>query len=80
MKEGWEKENIEKSKRVLKEHFKKREMERMWKEMAIHISLPIQFHVFSSFEVDDEELDDFSERKKVFDDFIWKKLDGDIYK
>lgn len=38
MKEGWEKENIEKSKEVLKDHFERKKQEEMTKGMIRDIS------------------------------------------
>ncbi len=74
--ENWQKENLEKSKEVLKDHFERRRQERMWKEMAIHSSLPIQIHVFSSFEIDNGEFEDWDKpmEKKPF----FKKLKDNI--
>ncbi len=72
MKEGWEKENIEKSKKVLEDHFKRKKEEQIFKEMlreGNHFSTRPQLH-FSTIDWDTEA----SEFDEINDDFIWEAL------
>ena len=57
MSENLFKENIEKSKKVLKEHFERRSLERN-RDLWITINTEPEFHSFSTFEIDKEELDE----------------------
>ena len=70
--EGWEKENIEKSKKVLMDHFKRKKEEEMFKEMlreGNHFSMHPQLH-FSTIDWDTEN----SEFDEINDDVIWEDL------
>lgn len=78
MKEGWEKENIEKSKKVLKEHFKRRKQER-GRDLWVPEYTTLEFHRGDDWDIDDEELDDFTKSRDLFyDKLIWKESDEDI--
>ena len=74
LKEGWEKENIEKSKEVLKDHFERRKQERMLKEMDMAfcpLYTTIELHRGSNWDTD-TELSDF------YDKLIWDTPIEDI--
>ena len=71
MKENWQQENLEKTKKVLTEHFKRKKQEEMFKEMcreAISSSTPTQLHVGTNWVVESPEFDE------IKDDFIWEDL------
>lgn len=82
LKENWQQENLEKTKKVLKEHFKRKKEEEMFKEMfkeLISTSTPTQLHYGDNWEVETSEFDDFNNDfkkniTKINDDFIWKDL------
>lgn len=63
MKENWQQENLEKTKEVLKEHFKRKKEEEICKEMCretMLFSTPIQLHCGTDWAIDDSEFDDYS--------------------
>ena len=66
------KENIEKSKEVLKDHFERRKMERETEKMVRGI-LPhystLEIHHGDNWETDDSEFDDFA--KKEYEKLVW---------
>lgn len=68
MKENWQKENLEKSKEALKDHFERKSLERMWKEMAISPK-PRPHYSTIGREIDESEFDD--DLKEFFDKLIW---------
>ncbi|KKN12072.1 hypothetical protein LCGC14_1020110 [marine sediment metagenome] len=72
MKKGWEKDNIEKSKKVLEDHFKRKKEEEMFKEMlreGNHFSIRPQFHLSTiDWDTDDSDFDEIN------DDSIWEDL------
>ena len=75
MKENWQKENFEKSKEVLKEHFNRRKLEEMTKEMIrIRVKEPLQFNTIPAVEDLNIEL---TESKDFFEGLIWEKLGKD---
>ena len=78
LKENWQQENLEKTKKVLKEHFKRKKEEEMFKEL-ISTSTPTQLHYGDNWEIETSEFDDFNNDfkkniTKINDDFIWKDL------
>ena len=75
LKENWQKENIEKSKKVLLEHFERRKQERMAKEM--HEAFRPQFttielHTGSDWDLDESEISEFYD-KLAWEDNTKKK-------
>ena len=67
LKENWQQENIEKTKKVLTEHFKRKKEEEMFKEMLIEallFSTPIRHHYSENWDLDSTGFD------KTKDDFI----------
>ncbi len=71
MKEGWEKENLEKAKKVLSEHFKQKKEEEMFKEMLRELELcsrPTQLHDGTDWDTEGSDFD------RLNDDFIWGDL------
>ena len=69
--ENWQKENLEKSKEVLKEHFNLREQERMMKDMIRISPTPLHYSTID-WAIDESDFDDFSEKKDAFfEDLIW---------
>ena len=71
LKENWQQENLEKTKEVLTEHFKRKKEDDMFKEMLSEIMLfstPTQVHFGTDWDIDDSEFDEFK------DDFIWEDL------
>lgn len=74
MKEGWEKENIEKSKEVLKDHFDRRKQERMLKETDIDNG-PSDFYdnlIWNYTPTEDTPI----EKKPIFNNIIKKIIIG----
>ena len=80
--ENWQKENLEKSKEVLNEHFERRKSERMLKEMrmlkernmAFRPQLTtIELHTGSNWEIDESEISDFYDKLVWEDNTIEKK-------
>jgi len=71
--ENWQKENLEKTKKVLNEHFERRKRERMFKEMDMAfrpLYTTIELHRGSNWDTD-AELSDF------YDKLIWDIADDD---
>ncbi len=82
LKENWKQENLEKTKRVLKDHFKRKKEEEMFKEMyreTLLFSTPIKTHFSEDWDIESSEFDelnnDFKKGVMKFNnDFIWKDL------
>ena len=74
MSEDLFKENIEKSKKVLKEHFERRKQERemkrdLWRPELYSI---LELHIGENWDTDDEEFDDFTkERDSFYERLVW---------
>ena len=71
LKEGWEKENLEKAKKELNEHFKRKKEEEMFKEMLREFerfSRPTQLHVGTDWDTEDSDFD------KLNNDSIWEDI------
>ncbi len=82
LKEKWQQENLEKTKKVLTEHFKRKKEEEMFKKMLretlLFSALPLA-HFGTDWNIDDSEFDDFNDDfkkgiAKINDDFIWEDL------
>ncbi len=75
MKENWQQENLEKTKKVLTEHFERKKEEEMFKEMCkemLSSSTPIQLHVGTNWDVESSEFDEIKD--DFIDDFIREDL------
>lgn len=75
LKENWQKENLEKTKEVLNEHFERWKQERMFKEMyeAFHPQYTtIELHTGRNWDLDESEISDFYD-KLIWEDKIEKK-------
>lgn len=67
LKEGWEQENLKKTKEVLTEHFKRKKEEERCKEMLremLLFSTPIQLHYGDDWDIDDSEFDERLSQEK----------------
>ncbi len=82
MKENWQQENLEKTKKVLMEHFKRKKEEEMFKEIFREVmlfsTLPL-VHFGTDWDIEDSEFgnfdDDFKKSVMKFNnDFIWGDL------
>ena len=78
LKENWQKENLEKTKEVLNEHFERREEERMFKEMfsSFHPQYTtIELYSGNNWDIDIDNSDfddDFNKTNKDFlDKLMW---------
>lgn len=64
MKENWKQENLEKTKKVLKDHFKRKKEEEMFKKMLretlLFSALPLP-HFGTDWNIDDSEFDEFED-------------------
>ncbi len=71
------KENIEKSKKVLQDHFERKKQEEIYKEMFREVNASSYTmlnppHSGLDWETDDEELDDFTKsRDSFYEKLIW---------
>lgn len=75
LKENWQQENLEKTKKVLTEHFKRKKEDDMFKEMLremLLFSTRPHAHYGTNWDIDDSEFDEFKEG--FIDDFIWGDL------
>lgn len=76
LEENWQKENIEKTKEVLKDHFERRKQERMFKDMfrdvnRLSCSTLTPIHSGTSWDID-------TELSEFYDKLIWDdKIIGD---
>lgn len=73
MKENWQKENLEKSKEVLNEHFERRKQERERTFKQKHLAFRPQFTTLELY-IDNEELDKIFEKSKkdFYDKLVWE--------
>ena len=78
LKENWQKENLEKTKEVLNEHFERRKQERMFKEMLSPFRpqyTTIELHSGNNWDIDIDNSDfddDFNKTNKDFlDKLMW---------
>ena len=71
MKENWQKENLEKTKEVLNEHFSQREQEAMTKEMIRIRPKKIIIMPFNTLHFEEKLNIDELEIKDYYEDLIW---------
>lgn len=65
------KKNIEKSKKVLKEHFERRKQERR-RDIEFMYYSTLKLHKGDNRDTNDEEVDDFTkERDSFYEELIW---------